>query len=230
MALESNPRSSRSARLAAIMERLSGGELLRAEDLAFEFDISVRSIYRDMDTLKASGMPIEATQGAGYRAAAVTTLPPLHLTDGELEALHLGLLAIAASADDSLQASAQSLVHKLEEAFPVEGEQPEPALAVYPFDDAGLALQHLTTLRSAIRSRQRLRVTLRSGSFEDLRPLALDYWGRVWMLSGYGDTSGSYVKLAVHDIKEVLVLPGLFVEETGKGLDGIQGSKITKLH
>ena len=223
------PPESRSARLSAIMHQLSGGGTIRAEDLAKQFGVSQRSIYRDMETLKASGLPIEATQGSGYRAIAAVTLPPLHLSEQELEALHLGLLAVAASADDDLQTAAQSVSEKLEAALPLEGSMPDQNFAVYPFDHAGEALQHLATLRSAIKSRQRLRVTLQSGRIENLRPLKLDYWGRVWILSGYGETSHEFVKLEVSALTAVHVLPGLFVSEEGKGLEGLASQPITKL-
>lgn len=224
------PSESRSARLSAIMHQLSGGGTIRAEDLAKQFGVSQRSIYRDMETLKASGLPIEATQGSGYRAIAAVTLPPLHLSEQELEALHLGLLAVAASADDDLQTAAQSVSEKLEAALPLEGPLPDQNFAVYPFDHAGEALQHLATLRSAIKSRQRLRVVLQSGKIEDLRPLKLDYWGRVWILSGYGETSHEFVKLEVSALTAVHVLPGLFVAEEGKGLEDLASQPITKLH
>lgn len=220
---------SRSNRLSAIMHRLSDGGLLRAEDLAAEFHVSVRSIYRDMDTLKASGLPITGTQGSGYRSEAVLTLPPLHLSEDELQAMHLGLLAVAASADADLQSAAQSLSAKLEEALPAEGIPPT-AYAVYPFEDAGSALQHLATIRSAIQSRQRLRVALKSGATEDLRPLKLDYWGRVWSLLGYGDNTQGFVKLRVEAVASVTVLPGLFVAEAGTGLDDYDASAVTNLH
>jgi len=210
------------------MHRLSDGALHRAEDLATEFNVSVRSIYRDMDTLKASGLPITGTQGAGYQSSAVITLPPLHLSEAELEAMHLGLLAVAASADVDLQHAAQSLSNKLEAAIPVEGAPPS-TFAVYPFDDAGSALQHLATIRAAIQSQQWLRVTLKSGTVEDLRPLKLDYWGRIWSLLGYGDNTQGFVKLRVEALKSVAVLPGLFVAEAGTGLDDLEQNAVTNL-
>ena len=228
-AAESNKRSGKSARLSAIMQRLSSGNVVRAEDLAEEFGVSVRSIYRDMDSLKASGMPIEATQGTGYQAKAVTTLPPLHLTESELEALHLGLLAVAASADEDLQTAAQTVSQKLEDALPQGAETPPSAYAVYPFDDAGRALQHLATLRSAIRSRQMLRITMGSGTREDMRPLRLEYWGRVWTLLGYADGQNRFVKVPAHDIQNLIVLPGLFVDEDGKSANDLAQSPLTML-
>ncbi|SHG35834.1 helix-turn-helix transcriptional regulator [Cognatishimia maritima] len=220
---------SRRTRLQAIMHRLSGGETLRAEDLASEFGVSQRSIYRDMDTLKANGMPIVATQGQGYRAAAVITLPPLHLSEQELEALHLGLLAVAASADETLQVAAQSVSEKLDAALPTDALMSDQALSPYPFQQSSAALRHLATVRSAIKSRQRLRVALMSGTRQDIRPLKLDFWGRAWIVSGYGEQAQGFVSLPVDALESATVLPGLFVAEDGKDLHAMHNAPITSL-
>ena len=58
----------KSDRLAGLMQRLKDGRLHTAEALADAFGVSVRTIYRDMDTLAASGIPIDGTRGQGYRA------------------------------------------------------------------------------------------------------------------------------------------------------------------
>ena len=70
----------RADRLYRLMERLKDGSLHRAEDLARELGVSVRTIYRDMETLAASGVPVEGERGRGYTARAAITLPPLNLT------------------------------------------------------------------------------------------------------------------------------------------------------
>ena len=49
----------KSERLFEIMQMLRGGALLRASDIASAMDVSVRTIYRDIDQLTASGVPIE---------------------------------------------------------------------------------------------------------------------------------------------------------------------------
>ena len=78
----------RADRLMQIIQLLRDGTLHRAEDIAKATGVSIRSIYRDMDTLAASGVPIEGERGIGYRVTAAITLPPLNLTMTEVEALH----------------------------------------------------------------------------------------------------------------------------------------------
>ncbi|MDG1802327.1 MAG: HTH domain-containing protein, partial [Paracoccaceae bacterium] len=77
----------RSDRLFDMIQLLRDGRLYRAQEIADRLDVSLRTVYRDMDTLMASGVPIEGTRGRGYRATAAITLPPLNLTMTELEAL-----------------------------------------------------------------------------------------------------------------------------------------------
>ncbi len=77
----------RTDRLFDIIQILRDGNLHRAQDIAEALEVSVRTIYRDMDTLTASGIPVQGERGVGYMVTSQITLPPLNLTTEELEAL-----------------------------------------------------------------------------------------------------------------------------------------------
>ncbi|PCH73585.1 MAG: transcriptional regulator, partial [Rhodobacteraceae bacterium] len=85
----------RTDRLFDIIQILRDGNLHRAQDIAERLEVSVRTIYRDMDTLTASGVPVQGERGVGYMALEAITLPPLTLTPAELEALNLGMAIVA---------------------------------------------------------------------------------------------------------------------------------------
>ncbi len=210
----------RSERLYALIEILKDGALHRAEDMARDLNVSVRTIYRDMDTLAASGIPVEGERGIGYSARAAITLPPLNLTEIELEALHLGLAAVGHGVDGELRDAAQSLSAKIDAVLPEErhGAPKSFGFAVYPFADAAHAFRHLADLRAAIRSRQKLRLTMLDGSTRSVRPLKLDYWGRIWTCIVWSETSEQFESLRVEQVAEIVTLPGLFVDEPGKTL------------
>ena len=211
----------RSDRLYALIEILKDGSQHRAEDLARKLGVSMRTIYRDMDTLAASGIPVEGERGIGYSARAAITLPPLNLTETELEALHLGLAAVGNGVDGDLRAAAQSLSAKIDAVLPEDrhGAPKSFGFAVYPFADAAEGFRHLTTLRAAIRGRQKLRLTMQDGTALDVRPLKLDYWGRVWTCLVWSDTTDTFATLRADQITQVTILPGLFVDEPGKRLE-----------
>ena len=70
----------RSDRLFDIIQILRDGKLHRAQDIAARLEVSTRTIYRDMDTLVGSGVPVEGERGVGYMITEAISLPPLTLT------------------------------------------------------------------------------------------------------------------------------------------------------
>lgn len=92
----------RTDRLFDLIQILRDGRLHRAQDMAEQLEVSVRTVYRDMDTLVSSGLPVAGERGLGYMMTAPITLPPLNLTLAELEALHLGMAVVAEAADEEL--------------------------------------------------------------------------------------------------------------------------------
>ena len=214
----------RADRLAELIQILRDGRLHRAHDMARRLRVSARTVYRDMDTLIDSGIPVEGARGHGYRMTAPVTLPPLNLTLTELEALHLGLAAVAGGGDDELRAAARSLSDRVDAALPEEtGIAPRHrGFAVHPFSETAGSLVHLPAIRQAIRSRQKLRVAYsepREGQGTDtIRPLKLDYWGRVWTLTAWSEGRADFRVLRCDRIARLTVVSGLFVEERGKTL------------
>ncbi|WP_341214379.1 HTH domain-containing protein [uncultured Limimaricola sp.] len=220
----------RADRLVEMIRILRDGRLHRAEDLASRLGTSLRTIYRDMDRLIASGVPIEGRRGLGYRATAAVTLPPLNLTMTELEALHLGLAAVAQAEDAELRDAARSLSGRIDAVLPEDrGRAGGWSFATPPLGDAIAGFRHMASLRAAIRARQKLQVTLRgpdgAEAAQVLRPLRLDYWGRVWTLAGWSETNKGFAELRVDRITALRVLPQLFVDEAGRTLADLEASR-----
>lgn len=215
----------RADRLMQLVQLLRDHDLHRAEDLAKATQVSLRTIYRDMETLAASGVPIEGERGIGYRVTAAITLPPLNLTMTELEAIHLGLAAVGASGDAELAEAARTLSGKLDAVMPEDRSRAPTGFAIYPFADAARGFQHLPMIRQAIRTRQKLDV-VDAGKNRTIRPLQLDYWGRLWTCVVWCETSKGFAELRVDQLETVRLLPGLFVDEAGKSLADFKAVKI----
>ncbi len=209
----------RADRLMRLIQILRDGTLHRAGDLAKATDVSLRTIYRDMETLAASGVPIEGERGIGYRVIAAVTLPPLNLTMTEMEALHLGLNAVSHSDDAELSAAARALSAKLDAVMPEDRSRAPSGsgFAIYPFADAARGFQHLPILRQAVRTRQKLELTLHDEA-RTVRPLQLDYWGRLWTCVVWCETRNQFDEIRVDQITRQRILPSLFVDERGKAL------------
>ena len=150
----------RTDRLFELVQVLRDGHLHRATDLAQAVGgVSVRTIWRDMATLIASGMPIEGERGVGYVLRAPTTLPPLMLTAAEMEALRAGLGHVAGLPDDTLSRAARSLAAKIGAVAPAPQAPGEDDLFAFTRKASVRAEALLPRLRAAIRGGDSLRLT-----------------------------------------------------------------------
>jgi predicted DNA-binding transcriptional regulator YafY len=214
----------RTDRLFDIIQILRDGRLHRAQDMADRLEVSVRTIYRDMDTLVASGVPVQGERGVGYMITQAISLPPLTLTVEELEALNLGMAIVAEAADDTLKAAAASLADKIDAVLPERtvADADKWKFAVYPFADAVRGFGQMPILRAAIRARQKLRLTYHSKgdriTSRTIRPLHMEYWGRVWTLTCWCELRNDFRVFRVDLIQSVEALPEMFVDEAGKRL------------
>jgi len=82
-----------------------------ASRLADELSVSIRTIYRDMQTLIELGAPIEGEAGLGYVLRAGFFLPPLMFGEDELEALVLGARWVRQQGDQALAQAATNALH-----------------------------------------------------------------------------------------------------------------------
>ena len=74
-------------RLQAILTTLQSKRIVTAETLAQKFEVSVRTIYRDIRSLEEGGVPIGAEAGIGYYIMEGYHLPPVMFTHEEARAL-----------------------------------------------------------------------------------------------------------------------------------------------
>ena len=70
-------------RIVAILIQLQSKRIIKAQDLADRFQVSLRTIYRDIRTLEASGVPIVSEAGVGYSIMEGYRLPPVMFTREE---------------------------------------------------------------------------------------------------------------------------------------------------
>ncbi|MCE7039350.1 YafY family protein [Dyadobacter sp. CY312] len=70
-------------RITAILIQLQSRRVVKAQDLADRFEISLRTVYRDMNTLAEAGVPIMGEAGVGYSIMDGYRLPPIMFTKEE---------------------------------------------------------------------------------------------------------------------------------------------------
>ena len=106
---------SRAARLLQLLEHLRlHRQPVAGAALAQELGVSLRTLYRDIGTLREQGALIEGDPGVGYVLKPGFTLPPLMFGEDELEALVLGARWVAShAADPELAAAARSALNRI---------------------------------------------------------------------------------------------------------------------
>ena len=107
-------------RAFAILLLLSDGSLVTATDLARRFEVSVRTIYRDIEMLSETGVPVYAERGAqgGYRLVEGYFLPPVAFSRAETVALLLSLALARGLKVPPFAAALESAERKLVAALP----------------------------------------------------------------------------------------------------------------
>jgi predicted DNA-binding transcriptional regulator YafY len=114
---------SRSTRLLRLLQAMRGRRRpVTAAMLAAELEVSERTIYRDVADLMAQGAPIEGEAGVGYILRPGLFLPPLMLSEDEVEAVLLGLRYVDRRGDEVLQAAASIALAKITAVLPPQAQ------------------------------------------------------------------------------------------------------------
>ncbi|MGV0911923.1 helix-turn-helix transcriptional regulator [Martelella sp. FOR1707] len=182
---------SRSERLLALLQVLRGHHYpVTGAHLADELGISLRTLYRDIASLRAQGAAIEGEAGLGYVLRPGFLLPPMMFSQEEIEALVLGSRWVAKSTDAALSAAADAALSKIAAVLPPELSDAvdETALIIGP---RALAAEKadIPALRSAIRRERKLDIGYGDEAGAITRriiwPFGLAYFERVRVVVGW---------------------------------------------
>lgn len=131
-----------------------------AAQLAGELSVSVRTVYRDVQTLIGLGAPIDGGAGVGYLLRGGFFLPPLMFGEEELEALVLGARWVQGQGDPALARAAESALAKIATASPkdLRDRIAETGLFAPRCSRPTEQGAGLRTIREAIRREHKLRI------------------------------------------------------------------------
>lgn len=173
-------RASRLFEIIQVLRRARGP--VSADAIARELEVSKRTIYRDIAVLIAQRVPIAGEAGVGYVLERGFDMPPLMLTENEIDAFVLGTHWVASRGEAELAAAARSLLAKIEAVVPEELRAfvLTPTTSVAPVA-ADSEIVSANDLRAAIRSRRKLRIVYKGNDGQTTNRV-------VWpVLLGYRD-------------------------------------------
>ncbi|WP_286240013.1 helix-turn-helix transcriptional regulator [Neptuniibacter halophilus] len=200
-------------RLFQILTLLRGRRtVLTARDLAERLQVSERTIYRDIQALSLSGMPIEGEAGVGYRLRPEFSLPPLMFDEEELEALLVGVRLVQGCSDQALGRSASRVLEKVRAVLP-EGarrcypEEQEQEWLLVPGFHRDYTTRFGDQIRQAIKQQQVLWLHYqredKQFSTREIWPLGLVFWGSVWTLIGWCELRDDYRMFRLDRIQQL---------------------------
>lgn len=100
-------------RLAAILIQLQSRPLIKAQDIADKFSISLRTVYRDVKALEEAGVPVIGEAGTGYRLMDGYKLPPVMFNMDEATALLTASKLVQSKTDAGISKHFSSALDKI---------------------------------------------------------------------------------------------------------------------
>ncbi len=220
----------RAERLFRLVRELRSRGVTRAEDLAAYFEISARTVYRDIAHLQASGLPIDGEAGVGYILRPGFDLPAMTFTFEQLDALAIGLSFVEVAGDRSLSQAAQDVRAKLQAALPEPEKRKLENAPLFASRRQGRATPMLKTVRRAIREAEVLQLLYGAGEGSQterrVRPLAIWAFTDGWLFVGWCELRNDFRAFRLDRIEMIKATGEHFVEEPGKGLSTYLSTKL----
>lgn len=181
----------RLSRLTAILTFLQTKVMVTSTELSKRFDVSQRTIYRDIKSLMDSGVPIYAEEGKGYKLVDGYNLPPVMFSDQEAQALITAEKIIAQNKDQSLVVAHHNAVEKIKAVLRMKDMETINQLSERITNLTNLRKEktsnNLLDIQSAITKRICIKITYRSTSVESvtdrfIEPMAIYHTKDNWVV------------------------------------------------
>lgn len=214
----------RADRILALLERLRGRPVSTAADLAATLEVSIRTVYRDIDALVATGVPVRGEAGVGYTLEAGYHLPPLNLTTEEAEALALGARVLATWSDGAVAGQAAAALAKIRAVLPVSGQAgvDRDIFWAPKWVERRAPKVDLLELKRAAQRRRVLVIEYEAlngaRTTRTVRPLSINFFGPVWLLAAWCELANDFRCFRLDRIDSMVPTGATFRDEDGKRL------------
>lgn len=212
----------RADRLFRLVQLLRNRRVTTASRLAEELEVSERTIYRDVQDLALSGVPIQGEAGVGYALHRGFDLPPMMFTAEEIEALVLGARIVASWTDRSLAKTAEGVLAKVEAVLP---DRLKPNIDRTPLfapkrQLPPQVLARLAAARAAVSEQRKMHLTYVKPSSlpteRTVQPIGLFFWGSVWTMAAWCELRGDFRSFRLDRMQDAVVLEETFEPVPGR--------------
>lgn len=199
-------------RLTAILIHLQTKRVVRAQELADRFNISLRTVYRDVRSLEEAGVPIGAEAGVGYFLTDYH-LPPVMFTNTEASALVFAGKLVENWGDESVQTAYESALFKIKSVLKKPDQEHiddlAPHVAVHkPKTREPYVGGLLNDIQQAIARHQVLALCYQAGYTDtetrrEVEPVGLYHYSMAWHLIAFCRTRQDYRDFRIDRIREL---------------------------
>jgi len=202
-------------RLNAILIHLQSKRIVKASEIAERFEISLRTVYRDIRALEESGVPIGAEAGVGYFLMENYKLPPVMFTKEEASALLFGEKLIEKMSDNKMKSEFCSALFKIkailnpEEKDRLEKLHDRITVLNYTASNENFNQLYLYEIQQALVAKQVLEIDYQAGyaapaTKRFVEPIGLCNYSTRWHLFAWCRLRGEYRDFRldrIHDLK-----------------------------
>jgi len=194
-------------------------QVLTADSIASSLQVSVRTVYRDIQALSLSGVPIEGEAGVGYRLSPHFDIPPIMFNQEEITALMLALKMVRGHSDPILSQGAIQAQDKILNIIPEHVKATIDKLPYYvpDFSSYRKETQWQTSLREACINRFKILVHYSDKEGEDTKrtlwPLGLMFWGNSWTLLSWCELRSDYRNFRLDRFNTLEVLDDIYPKD-----------------
>lgn len=199
-------------------------QAITAKQIAEEFGICTRTVYRDIQDLMDVGTPITGEAGVGYMIDKKYYLPPITFDADELEAMALGISMVSQWTDQNFADKANSAFEKMKAVLPadLQGELRQITTYAVPTQPPVPWSVSFSELRGCIRLRHKIQIEysdeVKQNTQRTIRPLALIFFSPVWLLVSWCEKRQDFRNFRLDRIGTMQVLEDQFADDKDKSL------------
>ena len=204
---------------------LGRGRVVTAQVLAERLSVSERTIYRDVQDLMSTGVPIVGEAGVGYALRRGYQVPPLMFDEEELQALLFGADVAKTWGDPGMAEAADRILAKVDAVLPekLRPNLTSTRLLVPEMRLPEIVSERLGDVRGAINDRVRLFIDYRDaeGGVTEriIWPLAMMYWGRVWTVGGWCELRQAFRSFRIDRVASIQRLASRYPDQEGRRVE-----------
>lgn len=207
-------------RLSAILIHLQTKKYVTADELAQRFELSKRTVYRDIRALEEAGIPLGAEAGKGYFIVDGYHLPPVMFTKDEASALLTAGKMVEKLTDQSVNKHFQSAMYKIKSVLPDVDKQYledlQSNIEVFYSLKSDFSNNYISEIQFAMVHKRLITIDYQSISKDEetcnrvLEPLGLCFYSLGWHLIAYCRLRNDYRDFRVDRIKQLKILDQTF--------------------